>query len=155
MLKTISHPRVQETVYETQNIKLSMPGAFQTHHHHIDALSLFQDGMVLKTIQSQMANSPIRTYNYFTILNPDNDLVQENFYISIHMENNSFESSILFMQDLLPVSILIPQFRQFTENMVALRALFDSGGTVTLVHARVLTNSVIPTQSPIHNHLQQ
>ena len=51
------------------------------------------------------------------------------------------------MQDLLPVSILIPQFIQFTENTIALRALFDSGGTVTLVHARVLTNSVIPTQS--------
>ena len=51
------------------------------------------------------------------------------------------------MQDLLPVSILIPQFIQFTENTVALRALFDTGGTVTLVHAQALTNSVIPTQS--------
>ena len=63
------------------------------------------------------------------------------------MENNSFESSTLLMQDLLPVSILIPQFIQFTENTVALRALFDTGGTVTLVHAQALTNSVIPTQS--------
>ena len=48
------HPKVRETVQETPNIKLSMPGAFQTHHHHIDALSLYQDGMVLKTVQSQM-----------------------------------------------------------------------------------------------------
>ena len=95
--------------------------------------------MALKTVQSQMANSPVRTYTYFTISNPDNDLVHDNFHISIYMENNSFESSILLMQDLLPVSILIPQLIQFTENTVALRALFDSGGTVTLVHARVLT----------------
>ena len=103
-----------------------------------------------------MANSPFRTYTYFTMVNPDNDLVYDNFHISVYMENNSFESSIPLMQDLLPVSILIPQFIQFTENMVALRALFDSGGTVTLVHARVLTNSVIPTQhNPIHKHLQQ
>ena len=46
------HLKVQETVQETPNIKLSMPRAFQTHHHHIDALSLYQDGMVLKTVQS-------------------------------------------------------------------------------------------------------
>ena len=83
-----------------------MPGAFQTHHHHIDALSLYQDGMVLKAVQSQMANSPVRTYNYFTILNPDDDLVHDNFHISVYIENNSFESSIPLMQDLLPVSIL-------------------------------------------------
>ena len=69
-----------------------MPGAFQTHHHHIDALSLYQDGMVSKTVQSQMANSHVRTYNYFTIVNPDNDLVHDNFHISVYMENNSFES---------------------------------------------------------------
>ena len=91
--------------------------------------------MVLKTIQSQMANSPVRTYTYFTTLNLDNFLVDDNFHISIYMENNSFESSILLMQDLLLVSILIPQFTQFTENTVALRALFDSGETVILVHA--------------------
>ena len=103
-------------------------------HHHIDALSLYQDGMVSKTVQSQMANSPDRTYNYFTMVNPDNDLVHDNFHISVHVESNSFESSIPLMQDLLPVSILIPQFIQFTENTVALRTLFDSGGTVTLVH---------------------
>ena len=124
-----------------------MPAAFQTHHHHIDAISLYQEGMVLKTVQSQMANSPVVTYNYFTISNPDNDLVHDNFHVSVYMENNSFESSTPLMQDLLPVSILIPQFIQFTENTVALRALFESGGTVTLVHAQVLTNSVIPTQS--------
>ena len=82
-----------------------------------------------------MANSPVRTYNYFTILNPDNDLVNDNFHTSVYVENTSFESSTPLMQDLLPVSILIPQFIQFTENTVALRALFDSGGTVTLVHA--------------------
>ena len=124
-----------------------MPGAFQNHYHHIDTLSLYQEGMVLKTVQSQMANSPVRTYNYFTMVNPDDDLVHDNFHNSVYMENNSFETSILLMQDLLPVSILIPQFIQFTENTVALRALFDSGGTVTLVHAQVLTNNVISTQS--------
>ena len=39
------HLKVQETVRETPNIKFSMPGAFQTHYHHIDALSLYQEGM--------------------------------------------------------------------------------------------------------------
>ena len=78
-----------------------MPGAFQTHHHHIDVLSLYQEGMISKTIQSQMANSPVRTYTYFTILNPDNDLVHDNFCISIYMENNTFETPILLMQDIL------------------------------------------------------
>ena len=87
-----------------------MPGAFQTHYHHIHALSLYQEGMVLKTVQSQMANSPDRTYNYFTISNTDNDLVHDNFHVSVYMENNSFEPSTPLMQDLLPVSILIPQF---------------------------------------------
>ena len=111
-----------------------MPRAFQTNHYHIDTLSLPQDVIISNSIQSQMAISPVRTYTYFKILKTNNDLVHDNFHISVHVESNSFESSIPLMQDLLPVSILIPQFIQFTENTVALRTLFDSGGTVTLVH---------------------
>ena len=126
-----------------------MPGAFQTHHHHIDALSLPQDGIISNTIQSQMAISPIRTYSYFTILNPDDHLVHDNFHISVYMESNTFESTIQLTRDLLPVSIIIPQLIQFTHNTIALRALFDSGRAVTLVHAQVLTNGVVPTQSNI------
>ena len=124
-----------------------MPGAFQTHHCHIDALSLHQDGIISNTVQSQMAISPIRTYIYFTILNLDNDLVHDNFHISVYIKNITFETSILLTQGLLPASILIPQFIQLTENTIVIRALFDSGGTVTLVHAHVLTTGVVPTQS--------
>ena len=78
-----------------------------------------------------MAMNLSRTCTYFTILNPDDHLVHDNLHFSVYMESNTFETSIQLIQDLPPVSILIPQLIQFMQNTIAIRALFDSGRTVT------------------------
>ena len=50
-------------------------------------------------------------------------------------------------QDLLPISLLIPKYIQNIPNHKVLMALFDSGGTITLIHKRVLLTEVTPSIS--------
>ena len=46
---------------------------------------------------------------------------------------------------MLPISIFIPKFIQDIPNHKVLTALFDSGGTVSLIHERILSPNVKPS----------
>ena len=48
-------------------------------------------------------------------------------------------------QDLLPISILIPKFIQNIPNHKVSTVLFDSGGTVSLIHECILSPNVKPS----------
>jgi hypothetical protein len=54
-------------------------------------------------------------------------------------------------QDLLPVSLLIPKYIQSIPNHKVLMALFDSGGTISLIHKFVLLPDIVPLIRPIQN----
>ena len=69
----------------------------------------------------------------------------DNFIINIDMQTNQTECLDTIRQDLLPISILIPKFIQNIPNHKVLSALFDSGGTVSLIHERILSPNVKPS----------
>ena len=51
---------------------------------------------------------------------------------------------ITSQQDLLPISIVIPKYRKDVPNQKVFTALLDSGGTISLIHQRVLATNVKP-----------
>ena len=76
----------------------------------------------------------------------DTECIQEvdNFQIYIDIFTNQTECLNTIQQDLLPISLLIPKYIQNVPNHKVLIALFDSGGTITLIHERVLMTGVTP-----------
>ena len=74
----------------------------------------------------------------------DTECIQEvdNFQIYIDTFTNQTECLNTIQQDLLSISLLIPKYIQNIPNHKVLIALFDSGGTITLIHKRVLMTGV-------------
>ena len=76
----------------------------------------------------------------------DAECIQEvdNFNIYIDIHTNQDECLDSTQQDLLPISTIIPKFIQDIPNHKVLTALFDSGGTVSLIHRHVLLTDIKP-----------
>ena len=75
----------------------------------------------------------------------------DNFQIHINVLNNQHSYVNTIQQDLLPVSLLIPKYIQSVPNHKVLTALFDSGGTISLIHERVLLSDMVPLIGPMQN----
>ena len=96
-----------------------------------------QDGVINK----QQCNKNNYAFHAF-----DTECIQEvdNFHIYINTFTTEDVDTSIIQQDLLPVSIIIPKYIQNIPNQKVLIALFDSGGTITLVHKHVLLTEVKP-----------
>ena len=83
----------------------------------------------------------------------DAECIQEvdNFKVYIDIYITQTEGLKTLKQDLLPISLLIPKYIQSIPNYKALTALFDSGGTISLIHERVLLTEVKPIISTTQN----
>ena len=108
-----------------------------THHFNL---------LTLQHSQDEISNEHILDKNN-TAFVFDTECIQEvdNFIININMQTNQTECLEMIRQDLLPISILIPKFIQNIPNHKVLTALFDSGGTVSLIHERILSSNVKPS----------
>ena len=107
-----------------------------THHFHLERLPSPQD----RVISKQQLNKN-NTFHVF-----DTECIQEvdNLHIYIDTYTTEDVDTSIIQQDLLPVSIIIPKYIQNIPNQKVLIALFDSGGTITLVHEHVLLTEVKP-----------
>ena len=76
----------------------------------------------------------------------DTECIQEvdNFQIYIDIFTNETKCLHTIQQDLLPISILVPKYIQNVPNHKVKIALFDSGGTFSLIHKRMLSTEVTP-----------
>ena len=75
----------------------------------------------------------------------------DNFQIYINKLNNQYTDVNITQQDLLPISLLVPKYIQNIPNHKVLTALFDSGGTISLIHERVLLPNIVPLIGLIQN----
>jgi hypothetical protein len=75
----------------------------------------------------------------------------DNFQTHINILNNQHSYVNTIQQDLLPVSLLIPKYSQSVPNHKVLTALFDSVGTISLIHERVLLPDMVPLIGPMQN----
>ena len=108
-----------------------------SHHFNLLTLQYSQDEILTK----QMLNKHNTAYVF------DAECIQDvdNFKIFIDIYTNQTEClDTTIQQDLLPISILIPKYVQNIPNHKVLTVLFDSGGTVSLIHERVLIPEVKP-----------
>ena len=117
---------------------VALPRAIShTHHFHLETLLSPQDGVKSK----QQCNKNNFAFHAF-----DTECIQEvdNFHIYIDTFTTEDVDTSIIQQDLLPVSIIIPKYIQNIPSQKVLIALFDSGGTITLVHEHVLLTEVKP-----------
>ena len=110
----------------------------KTKSHHFDLLH-FKNSQV-ENITKQLLKKK-NTIHVF-----DAECIQEvdNFKVYIDIYITQTESLKTLKQDLLPISLLIPKYIQNIPNYKALTVLFDSGGTMSLIHKRVLLTEVKP-----------
>ena len=79
----------------------------------------------------------------------DTECIQEvdNFKINIDIFTNLTECLDTIQQDLLPKSIVIPKYIQDVPNLKVFTALFDSSGTILLIHKHILLTNVKPMKT--------
>jgi hypothetical protein len=77
----------------------------------------------------------------------DTKCIQEadNFQIYIDIFTNKTKCLHNIQQDLLSISLLILKYIQNVPNHKVMTALFDSGGTDSLIHERMLSTEVTPS----------
>ena len=94
-----------------------------------------------EVISKQQPNKNNNAFHAF-----DTECIQEvdNLHIYIDTFTTKDVDTSIIQQDLLPVSIIIPKYIQNIPNRKVFIALFDSGGTITLVHERILLTEVKP-----------
>ena len=113
----------------------------QNYSHHFNSLNLQYSQDEILTEHTLDKNNSIYVF--------DTECIQEvdNFKIFIDIYTNQTEClNTTIQQDLLPISILIPKYIQNIPNhKVLTTALFDSGGTVSLICERVLIPDVKPS----------
>ena len=116
-----------------------------TKSHHFDLIH-FQNSQV-ENITKQLLEKKNTVYVF------DAECIQEvdNFKVYIDIYITQTECLKTLKQDLLPISLLIPKYIQNVPNYKALMALFDSGGTISLIHERVLLTEVKPIISTTQN----
>ena len=117
---------------------MALPNANNNETHHFDLLTLQSEQDGTNTEQLLIENN---TYYVF-----DTECIQEvdNFTINIDIFTNQTEYLNTIQQGLLPISIVIPKYIQDVPNQKVFSALFDSGGTISLIHECVLVTNVKP-----------
>ena len=127
-----------DTAADAKNVtNLALPCANPQSHHFNSFLYPYpQDGVI-------SGHQPNKNNMFYAF---DTECIQEvdNFQIYIDIFTNQTECLNTIQQDLLPISLLIPKYIQNVPNHKVLIALFDSGGTITLIHERVLMTGVTP-----------
>ena len=119
---------------------LALPCANPQSHHFNSFLYQYpQDGVI-------NGHQPNKNNTFYVF---DTECIQEvdNFQIYIDIFTNQTECLNTSQQDLLPISILIPKYIQNVPNHKVLIALFDSGGTISLIHKHMLLTEVTPSLS--------
>ena len=126
-----------ESATDTINVAyMALPCAIShTHHFHLETWMSPQDGVISK----QQCNKNNYAFHAF-----DTECIQEvdNFHIYINTFTTEDVDTSIIQQDLLPVSIIIPKYIQNIPNQKVSIALFDSGGTIMLVHQHVFLTDV-------------
>ena len=113
--------------------------------HHFDLLH-FQNSQVENIIEQLLEKKKmVYVFDAKCIQEIDNVKV----YIDIYLTQT--ESLKTLQQDLLPISLFIPKYIQSIPNYKALTALFDSGGTISLIHRQVILTEVKPIISTTQN----
>ena len=124
-------------VLETKSLNSTLLHT-DSHSHHFHSLyTIFpQDG-------DQNAVLPYKNNMFYAF---DTIYVQEvdNFQICINKLNNQHTDVNIIQQDLLPISLLVPIYIQNIPNHKVLKALFDSGGTISLIHEWILLPNIVP-----------
>ena len=117
-----------DTVADAKNVaNLALPCTNpQSHHFNSHLYPYPQDGVI-------NGHQPDKNNMFYAF---DTECIQEvdNFQIYIDIFTNQTECLNTIQQDLLPISILIPKYIQNVPNHKVLIALFDSGGTISLIH---------------------
>ena len=108
----------------------------QSHHFNSHLYPYPQDGV--KNVHQPNKSNLFYVFDTECIQEVDNSQI----YIDIFI--NQTECLNTIQQDLLPISLLIPKYIQKITNHKVLMALFESGGTITLIHERVLSTEVTP-----------
>ena len=131
-------------VRKTYTFNQTLPHAV-SHSHHFHSLHFtFPQGRVLLGV---LPGSQITFYAFDTMHIHEVD----NFQIHINVLNNQHSYMNTIQQDLLPVSLLIPKYIQSVPNHKVIMASFDSGGTISLIHKRVLLSDMVPLIGPMQN----
>ena len=123
-----------DTVVHVTNIaQVALPSAVSQSHHLFDYP---QDGDITGELPDKL-----NTFHVF-----DTECIHEvdNFQVHIDLFKIQSKDLHIFQQDLLPVSLFIPKYIQGIPNQQVLMALFDSGGTISLIHACTISTEVIP-----------
>ena len=116
---------------------LALPCAnLQSHHFNSHLYPYLQDGII-------NGHQPNKNNTFYAF---DTECIQEvdNLQVYIDIFTNQTECLNTIQQDLLPISILIPKRIQNIPNHKVLIALFDNGGTITLIHEHVLMTRDTP-----------
>ena len=76
----------------------------------------------------------------------DSECIQEVDNVTINIDIFTYQTECLntIQQDLMPISLVIPEYKQDFPNQKVFTALFDSGGTISLIHESVLMTNVKP-----------
>ena len=128
-----------EAAADAKNVaNLALPCA-NSHTHHFNLHFYPQDGVI-------NGHQPDKNHTFYVF---DTECIQEvdNFKIHIDIFTNETKRLHTIQQDLLPISILVPKYIQNVPNHKVMIALFDSGGTISLIHERMLSTVVTPSIS--------
>ena len=144
----MSHTLNCDTVVcETKNVinPILSHAISHSHHYHFHSLNFTcpQDGDLLKVLPGSQIT--FYAFDIMYIHEVDNFQIYSNVLNYQHIYMNTIQ------QDLLPVSLLIPKYIQSIPNHKVLTALFDSGGTISLIHKCVLLPDMVPLIGPIQN----
>ena len=134
-----------DTVVRETNISNSTLLQTDSHSHHFHSIhtTFPQDG-------DQNGVHPDKNYTFYAF---DTLYVHEvdNFQIYINKLNNQYTDVNIVQQDLLSISLLVPKYIQNIPNHKVLTALFDSGGTISLIHELILLPNIVPLTGPTQN----
>ena len=134
-----------DTIVHETNILKSILLHKNSHSHHFQSLhtAFPQDG----DQNGVLPDKNITFYAFNTLYVHEVD----NFQIYINKLNNQYTDVNIIQQDLLPISLLVPKYIQNIPNHKVLMALFDSGGTISLIHERILLPNIVPLIGRIQN----
>ena len=128
-----------ETAADAKNVaKLALP-CENSHTHHFNSYFYPQDGVTC-------GHQPDKNHTSYVF---DTECIQEVDNIKIYIDTFTNETKCLhtIQQDLLPISILVPKYIQNVPNHNVKIALFDNGGTISLIHERLLSTEITPSIS--------
>ena len=128
-----------ETAADAKNVaNLALPCA-NSHTHHFNSHYYPQDGVI-------NGHQPNKNHTFYVF---DTECIQEvdNLQINRDIFTNETIRLHTIQQDLLPISILVPMYIQSVLNHKVMIALFDSGGTISLIYERMLLTEVTPSIS--------